>query len=1409
MTQIKEKKRFIKGGINLDVDPSLLSPEDTTYRLNVVVDEDNGALVNSRGNELMHALGSGLPFPLPEGDIISEVGVCEWVSDNSFIYFAVTSSGFDIIWKFSRDTNTATLIYFDNDVLNLSTDHPITHINVIGGILYWTDGANPPRKLNIEKAINYIIGSGDKYTEITEQTISAAQYPPMVPPRVSYKTDTTVSKNNLRGKQFQFCYRWIMTDNEITSTSPFSGIAIPSGNELTDLYLASIQKNNCIDIAISGGGELVKAIEIFAREGDNGDWFRITILNKDAYSISDEAGESYIFSFYNDITPIGAVQNDINATNDNFPQLSDTQEIIDEGIMAYGGITEGYENVVIDVDLYPRLADTSFETSTIKTFVRDLVLDEYIPTVPPIQQMYNLRMSPNELLNTIPTSGQVVKLDFESQRGYSYHGEIKLGPLDVIDTDSFFAAIVKSVEQYGSVFYAQVNAAFTDKVLTFLWVNGDNFTVHNLSVYNVNTVDIITSVNTDYVLNEFTKVAHGLSDGLRVQLSNIVSTDGIDTTSTYYVVNASTNSFSISLTYDGPAVDLLTANGSCDVIVLDSSGIDKSFKIGAVHPIGIVYFDNAGRHGGVNVSSETNVKMPFYNESVESGVADNILSEYNVVHDSTQSWDASLNGELSDKYVIFTSGKNAGEMRRIGISGPSYFYFAPNVVYAVSPGDKYIVINGNIRSRGEIIWNINHVPPIWATRWMWVYAGNNSMSKWIQYIIAQTDTTLYKQESILNGEVPYLTGAAVSGSATTLINSGFGAVNSQAGSYVTIISSSNTALVNTTRKIKENTSTEITVYDAFPGDISAGDVYAIHYGSVYSNGYTEYTLVNIGALNQHSSGSNGFIYPSSSIMPYTYTAGDRMRFITQSSIYTGTANKPLGLPVNGYIDVEIFGYKDNDPTSNILVIPKINFTELLIGDGSLIEIYSPMSGLQEKVYYATDQIYEIGDAGTATRYHKGQTRDQVIDLLVPSLSVSANGYLTAGDSYIYPRAFSEIIVGFGGASGRIDVVESQNMSDIYLSSSYGKGKAFIELQNAQTKKYKFIRYSDKYFADTEINGLSRFPAANRTKQFDESFGDIFKIQQVGFTLRVLQARKPSTIYIGRSILTSDSGDEQVTQSSSVLSLIRPQVYDTGTVLPNSVCSVGSNTYFFDIYNGKFQRMSNNGVETLSDMGMRQWFLDKADALLASGIENIDVIVAFDKKHDSILITFIDLASPINDETLIFYEPTNRWVTWASFIPTRYANCGNKLYSFKNGMLYEHDSDNVPRCNFYGVQYNCEVMILSNIHPDIIRVLDSIEIETNENKSSWSVPAVTTDISDEYPNGQWSMIPASKFVSKQGRLYAYFLRDKYSKSYPGDNYAMINGRKLRGNVFYVLLKNDSTTKVVLSSASLNSTRAMLS
>lgn len=129
-------------------------------------------------------------------------------------------------------------------------------------------------------------------------------------------------------------------------------------------------------------------------------------------------------------------------------------------------------------------------------------------------------------------------------------------------------------------------------------------------------------------------------------------------------------------------------------------------------------------------------------------------------------------------------------------------------------------------------------------------------------------------------------------------------------------------------------------------------------------------------------------------------------------------------------------------------------------------------------------------------------------------------------------------------------------------------------------------------------------------------------------------------------------------------------------------------------------------------------------------------------------------SNIADKTLTFDEKVKGWTSFHSFFPEFMLGMNNKFFSFKNGELWEHHSDNVLRNNFYGVQYTSKIGLMVNDSPSEIKELQAISLEGND---TWSalIKAYISN-SDDYME---SSIDTVEFVKKEGIWFAYARRNE--------------------------------------------------
>lgn len=620
-------------------------------------------------------------------------------------------------------------------------------------------------------------------------------------------------------------------------------------------------------------------------------------------------------------------------------------------------------------------------------------------------------------------------------------------------------------------------------------------------------------------------------------------------------------------------------------------------------------------------------------------------------------------------------------------------------------------------------WEIAHTPPQWARYWRWGYAGNQTISKFWQYNVAEI------------------------------------AVDTK------------------------DTTDNWTRLDISPLQKIADD----------TSGYDHY-------------------FPDTAIEAYSFEPGDRVRFIT-TEIDSPVSHDLLQVAAENK-DYEI---KEFDDTNNYVYIDLLEapLTTTTTESGSddvtvIIEIYRPKKQAGDTVYYEFGDLYPVYlDSGVY--YHGGDSQDQTSVL-------TATGEFTQGDVFVITRLFSLKALSVADAPV---FVESYGWSDFHDTDGWGKGKAGVFLGLGE-KYLNNIRHSNRYSPNTRSSGLSTFDPSDYI-EMSVDHGNITAMRQAGNTLKVYFERNSAAVLVNKAQIYNADGTSQIIKSDNVLGDAVYSNYHYGTIFPESVFLKDRTVYFFDIYRDAFIRDSSNGIEPISDYKMRRCFDEKATALLASGVSNVQVWTTYDYEYDMVYIHFIDSCTPTNDEVILFHEPQNRWVTFLQVndtileVPTTtstttststsstsststhdydtgiiFGKGSMKLVSYIGDGVYIHNS-NATRNNFWGTQRESIVHVTANESPNIKKTFEAMAIHSNK---PWDVNYISVDLDGTYVNGMQSKLPESKFRLIEGIYCANYLRNMKTYDTSASNLDLIRGEMLRGYYADHRLVNDDTTEVTL-------------
>lgn len=319
--------------LNKDSDERLLSPEEMSDALNVRgISGDQGegyVLKTTNGNLLKsHTLPSGTN---------TVIGTIPMEDTNKLYYFVANSSNNHSIVEYDSIADTIQEV-LQSSVLNFSASNLIQGRGLIlesgDTLLYFTDDSNPLRKINVQTALaGYPVA-------VTEEFIEVLKYPPINKPTFTFETDTGKAVNNVSGTAFQFSYRYIYDDGEVSAYSPYSDVAISDYYLQNSVYTSSqIDSNdNVIELTLQTGSAICDHIEVIFREGNTGDWKKIRRIDND-YTLGTTT-----LRFDNSGNYPVADTTDTNKLFDNVPQTAKTLELIGNRLVV-GNYVDGYDNV--------------------------------------------------------------------------------------------------------------------------------------------------------------------------------------------------------------------------------------------------------------------------------------------------------------------------------------------------------------------------------------------------------------------------------------------------------------------------------------------------------------------------------------------------------------------------------------------------------------------------------------------------------------------------------------------------------------------------------------------------------------------------------------------------------------------------------------------------------------------------------------------------------------------------------------------------------------------------------------------------------------------------------------------------------------------------------------------------------
>lgn len=716
MIEKNTPKKFVA-----DKDERLLEPGDMTEAQNVTITERG----EGSGSILKTFKGTTESSPnilVSEPNLSEAVTVIGKVEDpqRNFVYFFVADdvgSTMDSIIQHdpASDTyktvlrsswlNFSKSVFVKADIINKDFKRDGT----LESVIYFTDNDNPPRKINVDRAL---AGEYENFSNSEmDIALGAMRAAPTKPPTFTFDTDLNVSTNNFIQDTLQYATQIIYKDGEVSALSPYSKLAISQpaafgGMETTNYNVVPYQDNVCdIEHNINLSHPDLSKVRLLARSGNGGAFFVVDEFDPNVLKERDLPGGTTTvynpgtkrYTFYNDILGRSLSDSSVNKLYDNVPLRAEGQSVTGSRLM-YSNYTEGFNNAPLDPSHFSITPIYGSEGSGISLFANDtdaptmfddgggtsmditLTLTDAAGISPsttfPAGTLIDFQFTFKPEFNAEAVTGNVIEID---RIGIDEGPIYTVDNITLIKNDFAFPTPNETNQRVSLTLVTPVDYASPTALANFIQEQLENvevaisYSFNNTNLTIEGTSDTVTADFTLDVFFKFGEIASSANDEVQIKsrISDMkVAAFSVDSTSSDYDIflsngnNAFGKSGSVQseITYTA-----ITNNISGEQINISALGELQTFKQGATHAFGVVFYDKYGRSGHVNEIGSVYVKAPHERTTPAFGP---VSMEFDFSDDdinpSIPSW--------ADSYQIVYTGSSIADTFQYTVGGASPRY---------------------------------------------------------------------------------------------------------------------------------------------------------------------------------------------------------------------------------------------------------------------------------------------------------------------------------------------------------------------------------------------------------------------------------------------------------------------------------------------------------------------------------------------------------------------------------------------------------------------------------------------------------------------------------------------------------------------------------------------------------------
>lgn len=1365
-----------------DEDYRIIKAIEMIDALNVRVSADEegneGVLKNIKGN-------TEINITLPIGSN-KTIGSVHSDKTKDIFFFVFNTSGHHGIYRYNLSKQSVDVVYQDS-ILNFKKNSFVKADVVYNDndevLLYFTDGINPPRKINASKALKSTSYPSSISQSIKNIELDVCKQPPLEPITFTYQTDSTLSSNFINDKLFQFAYQYVYADGEISAISAYSKLAI-NPNNVFDSFITEEERNSSNNVIkleyTNSASPEVEEIRLLKRNGSSGSFELIEkVVNNPNLATSN-------FIFSNDRLYSSISDDEFFKMYDNVPQTAYTQTVSNNRLF-YGDYTEGYSNVDTDVDIfvnYEEGIDVYNINATITNYTPsyypwNIHFDIDLSKIPSVIQKDDTKVNINMIIDIDyirNTSSNFIGYDWTEENNSGNKDEksgqlyfhTKLTPTKI--NESFVVNSGTTIQDISDEIKLRINkkytvllnndfrnpadASFVNRPLyqdRLIWFTGYAQT----EIYNY-TFDPLTNIASArwYVSSVFAQIRRIVKLTNHASISTVQALEPVNKKILY------DNNFSAEMKiYSGtgvyPTGDLVTGfwgNGVAEIHspnITNASyvsvlGIDNisTFKSDAQHEFGIVYYDNRNRSGGVNKIGSVYVE-PFgsrgnglngraYIDIDIKHSAPSWATKYQIVYSGNKDTEEVHQYTIVDSFVARRTPKGDGSNVDSFVSGST-----GNRIYLSMRGlegkpdsykSSYSIKNLDYSfTKGDTVRVVKYYDD--ASR-DYVYPSNDIVFKVVDYQYFDFDSSPL---DITDAIVSNYSGYATTDAAEQYRITGWflaieGISDFDGFNFEDVLYGRDNFYKNCLieiRKPKAQSSSPVYYEISEVGNVVGTSHSPSSLTITTGDCYLKRRRLRVNNIVE----DNGDIYVLKSEIASTSYKVDFVEDFSVSDFFSSSHNH-FGRP-NAFLE--------DDGTKNRF--SSITYSEPYLLDSGRLNLsnFNPSKGNWKDYPAKYGGFTYLVDRDTA-----------ILGIQENKVSITP---------------VSRNIIQFADGDNAVTTTNQVLGNEQYFAGEYGANRnpeSVVDFDGmtvfADVRRNKIIAAGQQGVTMLSDNGLSSFWRKN-LESLQKKAGSV-KVyggydpdnNEVIFTVEPLYITSVTINDVAFELPTVD-GESSAYEGGLVYSNANIPLWNTENRDWDVVCDIwdahGNGVIFLDnlgetlsIYiNPSLQGQS--GVVDVLITNTQQTFYAVGQIDLSTGEFTLPATDC-----SGALIEFAPAPEKVIEEFTVAYNMDgNVWTSFYSYIPEMYGRLHSNLFTFKDGKIYLHESNEI-RNRFYGDDYTSKITVVSNREPSTVKVYNAISIEGTD---SWSTTIKTQN--------QETHFSYSYYKEMENEFFSHITRDE--------------------------------------------------